>query len=123
MRRTVVVSVLVPVAVLALTVLAWHLYVTLGDVETFALPAPELVVKTLWNDWDTLGPALWVTLKLTFSALALAVIGGVALAVLMSQSRWIELAQLTRERWQSAGNPSSWRSGATLSLSSSAIFG
>lgn len=92
MRRTVVVSVLVPVAVLALTVLAWHLYVTLGDVETFALPAPELVIKTLWNDWGTLGPALWVTLKLTFSALALAVIGGVALAVLMSQSRWIELA-------------------------------
>lgn len=92
MRRTVVLSVLVPVGVLALTVLAWHLYVTLGDVETFDLPAPELVVKTLWNDWDTLGPALWVTLRLTFSALALAVVGGVALAVLMAQSRWIELA-------------------------------
>jgi NitT/TauT family transport system permease protein len=92
MRRTVVLSILVPVGVLALTVLAWQLYVTLGDVSTYDLPAPGLVVQTLWNDWSTLGPALWVTLKLTLSALALAVVGGVALAVLMAQSRWIELA-------------------------------
>ncbi|MCC6736824.1 MAG: ABC transporter permease [Bauldia sp.] len=92
MRRTALLSVLVPVGVLALTVLAWHLVVTLGDVETYDLPAPALVVETLFRDWSILGPALWVTLKLTFTALALAVVGGVALAVLMAQSRWIALA-------------------------------
>jgi NitT/TauT family transport system permease protein len=44
------------------------------------------------EDWHILGPALVVTLKITFTALALALVGGVALAVLLIQSKWIELA-------------------------------
>ena len=39
-----------------------------------------------------LSVSLWVTLKTTFAALFLAVLGGSLLAVLMAQSRWIELA-------------------------------
>ncbi|MGD9738577.1 MAG: ABC transporter permease [Bauldia sp.] len=90
--REILLRILVPVGMFALTILVWQLVVDIFDVETFALPAPGLVFQSLVEDFHILGPALLVTLRLTFSALALAIIGGAALAVLMSQSRWIELA-------------------------------
>jgi NitT/TauT family transport system permease protein len=46
----------------------------------------------MWNDWGTLWPALLVTLQITFMALAVAVIGGVGLALLFAQSKWIEIS-------------------------------
>ena len=42
------------------------------------------------SDWSVLGSSLWVTLITTFEGLALAVIGGVGLAVLFNQSRLVE---------------------------------
>lgn len=91
-RREVALRIIIPVAMFVLTVAAWQLIVTLGHVETFALPAPGLVFRSLIDDFHILGPALLVTLRLTLSALLLAIIGGAGLAILMSQSRWIELA-------------------------------
>jgi NitT/TauT family transport system permease protein len=44
------------------------------------------------TDWPILGKALLITLQTTLLALALALIGGVALAVLLVQSKWVELA-------------------------------
>jgi NitT/TauT family transport system permease protein len=44
------------------------------------------------SDWPILFRALLVTLKITFSALAIALAGGVALAIIMTQSKWLELA-------------------------------
>lgn len=87
-----VLRVIVPAAMLALTILIWSLYVWLADVPPYILPSPAAVAKALWTDWGTLSPALLVTLKITFSALALALVGGVMLAVLIVQSRWFELA-------------------------------
>jgi len=84
--------VVVPVAMLALLVLAWQLYVDAYDVPHYILPSPVRVAQSLYNDWATLGAALLVTLKITFLALAIALVGGVALAILMAQSRWVELA-------------------------------
>ena len=51
-----------------------------------------MVATALATDWPTLCPALLVTLRITFLALALALVGGVALAIILVQSRWIELA-------------------------------
>lgn len=82
----------VPVAMFALAVLAWHLYVVVYAVPHYILPGPLLVASALWNDWGTLYPALLVTLRITFTALILALIGGVGLAIVLVQSRWIELA-------------------------------
>jgi len=48
------------------------------------------VIATLIADWDILQDSLLVTLEITFEGLALAVIGGVGLAVLFNQSRLIE---------------------------------
>ena len=43
-------------------------------------------------NWETLWPAWLVTLRITFMALAVAIIGGVGLALLFAQSKWIELS-------------------------------
>ncbi|MFD2238052.1 ABC transporter permease [Aureimonas populi] len=82
----------IPVLVLAATLLVWEVYVRVNAVPPYILPGPLLIASTLFSDWGTLSPALWVTVKITFSALFLALAGGVALAVLLVQSRWIELA-------------------------------
>ena len=87
-----VLRITVPIAMLALLVLAWHLHIVINKVPRYIMPGPADVAVALWTDWGTLYSSLLVTLKITFSALALALIGGVALAVLLVQSKWIELA-------------------------------
>ncbi len=82
----------VPVGMLVLGVVAWHLTVVINGIPKYILPTPADVANSLLNDWPTLLPALWVTLKITFTALALALVGGVAMAILLVQSKWIELA-------------------------------
>lgn len=89
-RRSALLHIVVPIASLAVAIVIWHF--AARSTETFILPTPVQVFDTLIEDWPIIGPALWVTLKLTLLALLLAVIGGVALAVLMIQSRWIEIA-------------------------------
>ncbi|MBM7069463.1 ABC transporter permease [Actibacterium sp. 188UL27-1] len=81
-----------PVIVMALTLLAWHLYVTINEVPHYILPSPAMVFQTMFTDWGLLSAAAWVTTKLSLYALALAVIGGVALAVLFTQSKWAEMS-------------------------------
>ena len=46
---------LLPVAVLALGVLAWDLVVRLNDIPPYVLPGPLLVARTLEADWSVLG--------------------------------------------------------------------
>jgi NitT/TauT family transport system permease protein len=66
--------------------------VTVDNVPHYILPSPTRIAEAMVTDWPVLFAALLVTLKITFSALAIALVGGVALAILMAQSRWIELA-------------------------------
>ncbi|WP_206110697.1 ABC transporter permease [Pannonibacter phragmitetus] len=82
----------IPVLMLGLLVLAWAWYVSAYNVPHYILPSPARVAQSLYTDWGTLSGALWVTVKITLTALLLALVGGVGLAVLMTQSRWIELA-------------------------------
>jgi NitT/TauT family transport system permease protein len=79
-----------PCAVLALGVLAWDLVVRLKGIPPYILPGPGLVVATLANDWPVLSASLFVTLATTFEGLALAIVGGIGLAVLFNQSRLVE---------------------------------
>jgi NitT/TauT family transport system permease protein len=82
----------VPILMLALLVLAWHLHIVVNQVPRYIMPGPADVAVALWTDWGTLSSSLLVTLRITFTALAFALIGGVALAILLVQSKWIELA-------------------------------
>jgi NitT/TauT family transport system permease protein len=82
--------VLLPVAVLALTILAWDQVVRIKDIPPYVLPAPGLVFTTLWSDRVLLLGSLLVTLTTTAEGFALALAGGIGLAVLFNQSRLIE---------------------------------
>jgi len=67
----------------------WLAIVRLNDIPHYVLPGPDLVGGSLWNDWSTLLDSWWVTVKVCVFALALAVTGGVGLAMLFTLSRWI----------------------------------
>jgi NitT/TauT family transport system permease protein len=79
-----------PIMTLALGVVAWDLVVRVKDIPPFILPGPGLVAATVVSDWPVLWASLLVTLATTFYGLALALAGGVGLAVLFNQSRLIE---------------------------------
>jgi NitT/TauT family transport system permease protein len=85
-------AVLMPVVVLAGAIGLWEAVVRLRDIPPYILPAPSRIATTLVADWTTLSGSLWVTLRITFLALLAAVLGGVALALVFTRSKWIERA-------------------------------
>ena len=87
-----VLRVAVPFGMLAVLLVVWQGYVTVFNVPHYILPSPIRVAQAMATDWPILLAALLVTLKTTFSALAIALVGGVGLAIVMAQSRWVELA-------------------------------
>ncbi len=87
-----VLRIVIPIAMVALAIGLWQLHITINNVPHYIMPAPGKVVETLFTDWPTLYPSLLVTLRVTLLALALALVGGVGLAVILVQSKWIELA-------------------------------
>jgi NitT/TauT family transport system permease protein len=84
----IVVPMLVGVAFLVL----WEALVRINDVPVFVLPAPSRIWESLMASFPSLMGSLWVTLRVTIAAFLLAVVGGVGLAVVFSQSRHIETA-------------------------------
>lgn len=81
-------------AVVSLILIGWEAVVRIGKIEPFILPAPSLIAATLWSDRTTLFAALWVTMRTTLVALALASLGGLVLAILFSQWKFLERALL-----------------------------
>jgi NitT/TauT family transport system permease protein len=89
-RRERALRALLPIAVLALGVVLWEAVVRVYAIPPYVLPGPLLVLSTLISDWAVLWASLLVTLTTTLEGFALAVVGGVGLAVLFNQSRLIE---------------------------------
>jgi NitT/TauT family transport system permease protein len=81
---------LLPAVVFLAAIGLWEALVRLYDIPPYVLPAPSLIAQTLVSDWETLSGSLLVTLRITFEALIAAVAGGVLLAILFAQSKWIE---------------------------------
>lgn len=90
--RETLLKIFVPVLVVFTLLALWHIGVVISGVPQYILPSPIAVATALVKDWGTLAPALWVTTQITIASLALALIGGVGIAVFLVQSRWIELA-------------------------------
>ena len=88
------VQVVLPLVIFALALGLWEAVVRLREIPPYILPAPSVIAATLVKDWPLLSSSLLVTLTITFEALVAATVGGVALAVLLSQSKWIERAFL-----------------------------
>ena len=70
--------------------LGWEAAVRHYDIPPYLLPAPSLVLRTLWDNFGSLAQSWCVTVSITFAALALAVLGGVLLAAVFALSRWVE---------------------------------
>jgi NitT/TauT family transport system permease protein len=87
-----VLRIVIPVAMVGLAIGAWQLHIVVNEVPKYIMPAPADVARALFTDWGTLSPALLVTLRITFLALLIALVGGVGLAIVLIQSKWIELA-------------------------------
>ncbi|MGL5116743.1 MAG: ABC transporter permease [Beijerinckiaceae bacterium] len=68
----------------------WEFMVRVKEIPPYVLPGPILVAQTLVADWGTLSTSLWITLRITFAALIAAVSVGVALAIVFTQSKWLE---------------------------------
>lgn len=86
--------ILAPIAIGVVTLGLWELAVRWNGIPSYILPGPLLIGQTLVADWGTLSGSLWITLRITFMALAAAVIVGVTLAVLFTQSKWLEMSLL-----------------------------
>jgi NitT/TauT family transport system permease protein len=89
-RRERVMRGVLPLVALAVGILVWDLVVRINDIQPYVLPSPGLVFRTLIADWALLWSSLVVTLTVTFQALVLAFVGGVALAIAFNKSRLVE---------------------------------
>ncbi len=85
-------SVVYPLAVGAAILAAWQVLVAVLAIPPYVLPSPVLVLTTLAGAWASLGPALWVTMRITLLAFAVAIVAGVAIAFAFVQSRALESA-------------------------------
>ncbi|MEQ9518780.1 MAG: ABC transporter permease [Parvibaculum sp.] len=92
MTRSRFFSVLVPLLVGVGLLGFWEFAVTASGTPEFILPSPSRIAAALTENFSSLIQSAWVTLRITLLAFALATLGGVALAVLFSQSRFVELA-------------------------------
>ena len=84
------VRILLPAVVLAAGVALWEAVVRLYDIPPYVLPGPSAVFATLVGDWPVLSQSLLTTLQTTLEGFVAAGIGGVALALLFNQSKWLE---------------------------------
>ncbi|MCZ8314653.1 ABC transporter permease [Phreatobacter sp.] len=83
-------GILAPLGIGILALSAWEFIVWWRAIPPFILPGPLLIAKTLAADWTTLSASLWITLRITAAALIAAVTLGVGLAILFTQSKWLE---------------------------------
>ena len=70
----------------------WEAAVRIENIPVYVLPAPSAIWTAFIDNAGSLLASLWTTLSITIEAFVLAVAGGVALAVLFSQSRIVESA-------------------------------
>ncbi len=82
--------VLYPLLLAVVLVAGWQALVTGLQLPHYVVPSPGLMMQTLVSNFGPFMLALWVTLKVTLLAFALATVVGVAISFLFVQSRLIE---------------------------------
>jgi NitT/TauT family transport system permease protein len=84
------VRIVLPIVVLAAGIALWALVVRINHIPPYVLPGPDAVFQTLIDDWQILSQSLVTTLLTTFKGFMAAAVGGIALALLFNQSKWLE---------------------------------
>jgi NitT/TauT family transport system permease protein len=74
-----------PILVAIFFVAAWEGYVRLTGLSHVILPAPSEIFRYMYENWTLLAEHAWPTLYQSFLGFALAVIGGILIAVLITQ--------------------------------------
>ena len=92
LSRTNWLRILAPSLIGVLVLGFWEWAVRHYAIPRYILPGPVLIAETLVRNWASLSISRGITLRITFMALAVAAILGLALTVLFSQSRIIELS-------------------------------
>lgn len=83
-----------PLAILVVLVALWEAAVRIRGIPPYILPAPSLILQTLIKDWSILFASLLTTLLTTLEGFVAAAVGGIALALLFSRSKWVEYSLL-----------------------------
>jgi NitT/TauT family transport system permease protein len=83
-------DILPPLIVGIIILSTWELTVRMMNIQPYILPSPSVIIKSLISEWNTLFPALLITLQMTLIAFFTAIISGVLIAILFTQSKWIE---------------------------------
>jgi NitT/TauT family transport system permease protein len=83
---------LIPPAVGIALLGIWELSVHLTQVPIFVLPPPSAIGHALVDNFTTLMGSLWVTVRITAMAFFWAVVSGLALAIVFTRARLLEMA-------------------------------
>jgi NitT/TauT family transport system permease protein len=81
-----------PVVIMLVAIWLWDRICVWNEIPKYILPRPGVVLSTLVSDASLLFSSLLVTLRITFLSLVLAAAGGVGLAILFTQSKWVEMS-------------------------------
>jgi len=84
--------IIVPVVIGVAFIGLWEFLVRSLGVSKFVLPPPSMIADALQHDYGTLSMSLWNTLKVTMSAFVVALVIGVASAILFTQSKLFEIS-------------------------------
>jgi len=71
---------------------AWEFLVHSLGIREFVLPRPSVIVASLFDNFSSLLEAAWFTFRVTISAFVAALISGIALSILFTQNRLVEMA-------------------------------
>ncbi len=85
-------KILGPTLVGIVGLVGWEMLVRLRHIPVYVLPGPITIIQTVISDWGTLSGSLAITLSISLAALAAAVVMGLLLAVLFTQSKWAEIS-------------------------------
>jgi ABC-type nitrate/sulfonate/bicarbonate transport system permease component len=97
--------VLPPLLFALFVLVAWQLYVVLGDVKESTLPPPTAIAESLWVNRTMLAENAWVTIKEILIGYSVAIVIGVGIAARCTRGWW-------SRRWcRSRRSPRSWSSG------------
>ena len=81
---------LAPIAVGVIFLLIWEVSVRITHTPPYLLPTPTKVFQTLIVEWGSLFPSLMITVQITLVAFVAAIVTGLFVAILFTQSKWIE---------------------------------
>ena len=94
MMREHALRIVAPVALAVVLLAAWQMVVTIYDVPPYLVPSPLRVAQAMIEDRALLFASLWVTVQIALTALAIAIVAGVGVALVFAQSRIIEASLL-----------------------------